>query len=402
MEPLIPHSHTLACMAGGEGELRNVYMLGLVSFFTDFSSEMVFCLLPVYILGLPGGTIASLGLVEGTAEAVSYALRAVSGFFSDKFRKRKPFILLGYALSNIAKPLFAAAANVSQVMTIRVVERMGKGVRTSPRDALISASVPPGRRGEAFGLHRTLDQMGAIVGPLTATGVMVLLGWTVKDVFWLSLVPGTAALVVIFLGVKEIVGDSTREFRFLEGLKEVAQGDFLRLLVIVALFSLGAFNFSFILLNARLMGVGDPLIPVVYAVLNVTHTLVALPAGKLSDRIGRARTLGVGYLVFVASAGLLYVSPKAVPYAYLIAAVYGVYMGVVETVQRALIPGYVEEAVLGTAYGVYYLVVGSAFFVSNTVVGLLWQNQGLWASSAYSVALCLAAFLGLSLFTKGA
>jgi len=388
-------------MADGESELRNVYMLGLVSFFTDFSSEMVFCLLPVYILGLPGGTIASLGLVEGTAEAVSYALRAVSGFFSDKFRKRKPFILLGYALSNIAKPLFAAAANVSQVMTIRVVERMGKGVRTAPRDALISASVPPGRRGEAFGLHRTLDQMGAIVGPLTATGVMVLLGWTVKDVFWLSLVPGTAALVVIFLGVKEIVGDSTREFRFLEGLKEVVRGDFLRLLVIVALFSLGAFNFSFILLNARLMGVGDPLIPVVYAVLNVTHTLVALPAGKLSDRIGRARTLGVGYLVFVASAGLLYVSPKAVPYAYLIAAVYGVYMGVVETVQRALIPGYVEEAVLGTAYGVYYLVVGSAVFVSNTVVGRLWQNLGIWASSAYSVALCLAAFLGLTFFTKG-
>lgn len=388
-------------MADGESELRNVYMLGLVSFFTDFSSEMVFCLLPVYILGLPGGTIASLGLVEGTAEAVSYALRAVSGFFSDKFRKRKPFILLGYALSNIAKPLFAAAANVSQVMTIRVVERMGKGVRTSPRDALISASVPPGMRGEAFGLHRTLDQMGAIVGPLTATGVMVLLGWTVKDVFWLSLVPGTAALVVIFLGVKEIVGESTHEFRFLEGLKEVARGDFLRLLVIVAVFSLGAFNFSFILLNARIMGVSDPLIPVVYAVLNVAHTLVALPAGKLSDRIGRARTLGIGYLVFVVSAALLYISPKAVPSAYLIAAVYGVYMGVVETVQRALIPGYVEEAVLGTAYGVYYLVVGSAFFISNTVVGLLWQSQGLWASSAYSVALCLAAFLGLTFFTKG-
>jgi MFS family permease len=387
-------------MADDEGELRNVYMLGLVSFFTDCSSEMVFSLLPVYILGLPGGTIASLGLVEGTAEAMSYALRAVSGFFSDKFRRRKPFILLGYALSNIAKPLFAAATDVSHVMVIRVVERMGKGVRTAPRDALISASVPPRRWGEAFGLHRALDQMGAIVGPLTATGVMLILGWTVKDVFWLSLVPGTAALVVILLGVKEIVGDSTREFRFLEGLKEVVRGEFLRLLVIVALFSLGAFNFSFILLNARLMGVGDPLIPVVYAALNVTHTLVALPAGKLSDRIGRARTLGVGYLVFVVSAALLYFSPKAVPYAYLIAAVYGVYMGVVETVQRALIPGYVEEAVLGTAYGVYYLVVGSAFFVSNTVVGYLWQSQGLWASSAYSVALCLAAFLGLSLFTK--
>ncbi len=386
-------------MADGEGGLGNVYMLGLVSFFTDCSSEMVFSLLPVYILGLPGGSIASLGLVEGTAEAVSYALRAASGFFSDRFRKRKPFILAGYALSNFAKPLFAAASNVYHVMAIRVVERMGKGVRTAPRDSLISASVPQGRRGEAFGLHRALDQMGAIVGPLTATGVMVLLGWSVRDVFWLSLVPGTAALAVILLGVKEFVGDSTREFRFLEGLGEAVSGDFLRLLAVVALFSLGAFNFSFILLNARLMGVGDPLIPVVYAALNVTHALVAIPAGRLSDRVGRARTLGFGYLVFVASAVLLYVSPKAAPYAYLNAAVYGVYMGVVETVQRALIPGYVDETVLGTAYGVYYLVVGSAFFVSNTVVGRLWQSQGLWASSLYSVALTLAAFLGLSLFT---
>ncbi len=388
-------------MAEEEGELGNVYMLGLVSFFTDCSSEMVFSLLPLYILGLPGGSIASLGLVEGAAEAVSYALRAVSGFFSDKFRRRKPFILAGYALSNVAKPLFAAATNVSHVMVIRVVERMGKGVRTAPRDALISASVPRGRQGEAFGLHRALDQMGAIVGPLTAAGVMALLGWTVRDVFLLSLVPGTAALIVILLGVKEIVGESTREFRFLEGLEEVVRGDFLRLLVIVAVFSLGAFNFSFILLNARLMGVGDPLIPIVYAALNVAHTLVAIPAGRLSDRVGRAWTLSLGYLVFVASAVLLYLSPRSVPYAYLIAAIYGVYMGVVETVQRALIPGYVEETMLGTAYGVYYLVVGLAFFVSNTMVGRLWESQGLWASSLYSVALTLAAYLGLTLFTKG-
>lgn len=382
------------------GEFRNVYMLGLVSFFTDFSSEMVFSILPVYILGLPGGSIASLGVIEGTAEALSYALRAVSGVFSDRFRKRKPFILLGYAVSNVAKPFFAAASSVGHAMVIRVADRVGKGVRTAPRDALISASVEKGRVGEAFGLHRALDQMGAIVGPLTATGVMVLLGWTVRDVFWLSLLPGTAALLVILLGVKEIVGDSTREFRFLDGVREVVRGRFLRLLLIVALFSLGAFNFSFILLNARLMGVGDPLIPIVYAVLNVTHTLVAIPAGRLADRVGKAKTLSVGYLVFVASAVLLFLSPRAAPFAYVIAAVYGVYMGIVETVQRALIPGYVGEAVLGTAYGVYYLVVGSAFFVSNTVVGALWQSRGLWASSAYSVAICLAGFLGLTLFSR--
>lgn len=170
-------------MSEEENQFQNVYRLGFVSFFTDISSEMVFSILPVFILGLPGGSASMLGLIEGIAESLSYILRAVSGILSDKLRHRKIFILIGYSLSNITKPFFAAATSVTDALMIRVADRVGKGIRTAPRDALISDSASKERQGEAFGLHRTMDQTGGIIGPLTATAVMLYLGWSVKDVF---------------------------------------------------------------------------------------------------------------------------------------------------------------------------------------------------------------------------
>ena len=387
-------------MSNEEKSFQNVYRLGFVSFFTDISSEMVFSILPVFILGLPGGSASMLGLIEGVAEALSYSLRAVSGILSDKLRHRKLFILIGYSISNIAKPFFAAASTVTDALIVRVADRVGKGIRTAPRDALISDSASKERQGEAFGLHRTMDQTGAIIGPLTATAVMVYLGWTVKDVFWLSLLPGTIAVIIILFGVKEIIGDSSSGYKFFEGLGDVLHGKFLLLLCLVSLFSLGAFNFSFILLNAREMGVGDALLPVVYAVVNVTHTIIAIPAGRLADRIGKERVLTMGYGAFLFTILLLSNLPNAVSSAYVIAAAFGIYMGIVETVQRALIPGYVDNSLKGTAYGVYYLVVGTCFFIANTVVGRLWETQGLGVSTLYSGALASIAILGMVLFIR--
>lgn len=387
-------------MSEEENRFQNVYRLGFVSFFTDISSEMVFSILPVFILGLPGGSASMLGLVEGIAESLSYILRAVSGVLSDKLRHRKKFILIGYSLSNIAKPFFAAATTVTDALLIRVTDRVGKGIRTAPRDALISDSASAERQGEAFGLHRTMDQTGAIIGPLTATAVMVYLGWTVKDVFWLSLLPGTIALLVILFGVKEIAGESSGEYKFLEGLTKVLKGNYLLLLGIVSIFSLGAFNFSFILLNACEMGVGDALIPVVYAVVNVTHTIVAIPTGRLADKIGKEQVLTLGFGAFLTTSILLSSMPCAVYSAYIIAAMFGVYMGMVETVQRALIPDYVDSSLKGTVYGVYYLVVGTCFFIANTVVGLLWENQGLSVSMLYSGTFALVAIFCMILFTR--
>jgi len=229
---------------------------------------------------------------------------------------------------------------------------------------------------------------------------MVWLGWTAKGVFWLSLLPGAVALIVIIFGVKEIIGAETREFKFLVGLKDVLTGKFLLLLLVVSVFSLGAFNFSFILLNAKEMGVNDALIPIVYAVVNVAHTIIAIPAGRLSDKIGKERVLLMGYIAFAVTAALLAVAPSTILSAYLIAAVFGVYMGIVETVQRAMIPGYVDSSLRGTAYGVYYLVVGTCFFFANSIVGTLWETRGLWYSSVYSGALALIAVAGLNLLNN--
>jgi MFS family permease len=379
--------------------VRNLFALGFVSFFTDISSEMVFSLLPTFLLGLPGSSKAVLGLIEGTAEALSYALRAVSGFFSDKFRKRKIFVLVGYALSNAVKPFFAVARVPFDVFVIRVTDRVGKAVRTSPRDALLSESVSEKHRGAAFGLHRTLDQAGAIVGPVVASTAMLILGFTIRDIFWLSLIPGAIALFIILFLVKERASKSTSEFKLLEGVKSVLKGNFPLLLIIVGVFSLGAFDFSFVLLNAQEAGIADSFIPLVYAAVNVAHTAIAIPAGVLSDRVGKEKVMVFGYAIFL-SAALLFLLPATVYVALLVALMFGAYVGVVETVQRALIPGYVEENLKGTAYGIYYLVVGSAFFVSNAVVGSLWEYFGSSVAAGYSIALSAVAIVAMMLFVR--
>ena len=377
--------------------LRNVYALGVVSFFTDMSTEMVFSLLPAFLLGLPGSSRAILGLIEGSAEALSYVLRAISGIFSDRFWKRKQFVLIGYALSNFVKPFFAIAKTPLDVLVIRISDRVGKGIRTSPRDALLCESVSKKQRGTAFGLHRTLDQTGAIVGPLIASAVMILLSFTIRQVFWLSLIPGSIALLIILFIVKERRTESVSEFHLLDVVKSVLKGDFSVLLLVVAVFSLGAFNFSFILLNASEAGVSTSFLPLVYAAINIATVIVAIPAGALSDRIGKEKVMVLGYSVFLLSA-LLILLPLNGIFALLIAVVYGVYLGIVETVQRAMVPDYVEEHYRGAAYGLYYLVVGSAFFISNSVVGLFWEYFGSFAASTYSAIFAIMGILALIAF----
>ena len=377
---------------------RNIFAVGFVSFFTDLSSEMVFSILPTFLLSLPGSSRAVLGFVEGAAEALSYALRSVSGIFSDKFRKRKLFVLVGYGVSNAVKPLFAIARAPLDVLVIRVSDRVGKAIRTSPRDVLLSESVSEKHRGAAFGLHRTLDQAGAIVGPVIASTAMLVLGLTMRDIFWLSLIPGTIALLIILFFVKERVGKAAGELQLLAGIKAVLKGNFPWLLVIVSIFSLGAFNFSFILLNAKEAGVADSLIPIVYAVVNVAHAAIAIPVGVLSDRIGKEKGMVLGYGLFLSSVMLILLLPLTQFYAFLVAGFYGAYFGVVETVQRALIPEYVDGSLRGTAYGIYYLIVGSAFFVSNAVVGSLWEYFGSSMAATYSIITSIIAITFMILF----
>ncbi len=376
----------------------NILSLGFASFFTDVSSEMVLSLLPTFLLSLPGASVVILGFVEGTAEGLSYALRSISGIFSDKYRKRKLFVLIGYGVSNAVKPLFGIARTPLDVLIIRVSDRVGKAVRTSPRDALLSESVAHKHRGTAFGLHRALDQAGAIVGPVIATTTLLLLELTIRDVFWLSLIPGTIALLILLFFVKERVRKSVGEFQLLVGIKAVLKGNFSRLLVIVGIFSLGAFNFSFILLYAREAGIVDSFIPLVYTAVNIAHVAIALPAGVFSDKVGKEKVMVLGYGIFLFSVMIILFLPTGEFNSFLIAALFGAYFGIIETVQRALVPEYVKRSLVGTAYGIYYLIVGSAFFVSNAVVGSLWEYYGSSVAVTFSIMTSVIAIALMMLF----
>jgi len=381
--------------------MRNVIAMGFVSFFTDFSTEMILGVLPLFIITNLGASRSILGGIEGSAELISYASRLVSGSLSDKLGKRKIFVLAGYALSTISKPFFAVTTGWFDAFIVRAADRVGKGVRTAPRDALIADSIPESSSGKAFGIHRTLDQMGAIVGPIVAFALLQIIG--IRGIFLFSLIPGAIGVIILIFVVKEAVAFksiSQRTTTMLSNFGNVLKGNrpFVLLLIISGIFSLGAFNYSFILLKGSSLGISQNVIPLVYAVINISHTLIGIPSGVLADRIGKEKVLVIGYAVFVISSLLMVLFTANSFYAYLLAAVFGVYMGISDTLQRAIIPRYIASELRGTAYGIYNVVIGSGFFVSNVVFGFLWDQYSLAIAVYYSMAFALAAIIGMIVF----
>jgi len=381
--------------------IRNVLYLGLVSFFTDFSTEMILGVLPTFIVNNLGVSRAILGAIEGSSELTSYAFRMISGSLSDKFRKRKIFVLIGYGLSTISKPFFAVASSWLDVFIVRSMDRVGKGVRTAPRDALIADSVSESISGKAFGIHRTIDQMGAIVGPLVAYAILQTMD--IQAVFLLSLIPGAIAVIILIFFVKEVaikkLASSTTIFGNIRALLKENKA-FVILTIITGIFSLGAFNFSFILLRASESGIDQSFIPIVYAIINLAHTIIGIPAGILADKIGKEKVLLISYVIFAASTILMIVSISDVSYAYILAVIFGLYVGISETVQRAIIPKYVPTEFRGTAYGLYSLVIGVCFFASNITFGFLWDSYNINMAVTYSISLSLAAIIGMIVFIQ--
>ncbi len=379
--------------------MRNVTILGLVSFFTDFSTEMISGMLPLFIITELGASRAILGAIEGSSELVSYGFRLVSGSLSDKIGRRKIFILAGYGLSTISKPFFSVSFNWVDVLIVRISDRIGKGIRTAPRDALIADSVVETNSGKAFGLHRTLDQSGAIAGPIA--GYVLLQFLDIRDIFILSLIPGAIALIILIFFVREVITKAvTYEFRknFLHLLKE--NRPFITLLILTGIFGLGAYNFSFILLKSSDLGVMESSIPLVYVTINIIHTAVGIPSGIIADRIGKEKVLIMGYSVLLVSSFLMILFHSNFVYAFVLASVYGLYIGITETVQRAIIPKYVDSVVRGTAYGLYNLIIGSSFFIGNIVFGYLWDTYSLTVAIAFSSVFVITAILGMIVFIK--
>jgi MFS family permease len=381
--------------------LRNVLYLGLVSFFTDFSTEMILGVLPTYLVNNLGVSKAILGAIEGSSELTSYVFRMISGSLSDKIRKRKIFVLIGYGLSTISKPFFVVASSWYDAFIVRAMDRVGKGVRTAPRDALIADSVSESISGKAFGIHRTIDQMGAITGPLVAFAILQTMD--IQAVFLLSLIPGAIAVIILIFFVKEVaikkLASSTTIFGNIRDLLKENKA-FVMLTVITGIFSLGAFNFSFILLRASELGVDQSFIPIVYAVINVTHTIIGIPVGILADKIGKEKVILISYGIFAISSILMIVSINNMYYAYVLAGMFGLYVGISETVQRAIIPKYVQMELRGTAYGLYSLVTGVCFFVSNITFGFIWDNYNISMAVAYSVSLSICAIIGMFILIK--
>ena len=384
--------------------LRNVLALGLVSFFTDFSTEMVLGILPFFIVNNLGASRAILGAIEGSAELVSYAFRMVSGSLSDKVGKRKIFILAGYGLSTFSKPFFALSTGWLDAFAVRTSDRIGKGLRTAPRDALIADSVSESISGKAFGIHRTIDQMGAILGPITAFSLLQIMD--IRGIFFVSLIPGAIAVLILILFVKEIAikrgGHSKAATPIFSNIVTVMSNNkpFVLLIIISGIFSLGAFNFSFVLLKASELGVDNDLIPIVYAVINISHTAIGIPSGILADKIGKEKVLIIGYSIFAVSTMLMAAisSAENSNYAFVLAAIFGLYIGISETVQRAVVPRYVSSELRGTAFGVYNVVLGTSYFVSNVVFGFLWDNYNLSTAVAYSIVLTSVAIIGMFVF----
>jgi MFS family permease len=382
--------------------MRNVTALGLVSFFTDFSTEMVLGVLPLFIISSLGASRAILGAIEGSSELTSYAFRMVSGSLSDKIGKRKIFVIAGYSLSTITKPFFAASSSSIDAFLVRFGDRVGKGLRTAPRDALIADSVQDSSSGRAFGLHRTIDQIGAILGPVAAFSLLQFID--IKSIFLISLIPGCIALLILVFFVKEVAIKRSIVARrtILSNIDCVIRGNrsFILLLVITGIFGIGAFNFSFILLRASDLGIPDNVIPLVYATINVAHTAISIPTGILADKVGKEKVLIIGYSVFAISSALMISISDNIHYAYMLAAIFGLYMGISETTQRAVVPRYVVSELRGTAYGLYSVIIGITFFAANLVFGFLWDNYGLNTAVYYSMFVTVIAICGMLIFIR--
>lgn len=369
---------------------RAVVWIGLVSFFTDVSADMIFPLLPALMLTL-GASGKALGLVEGAAEATASLLKIVSGRISDRVSRRKPLTTFGYSLSSLVRPLMAFAATPLYVLMIRVADRVGKGLRSSPRDAMLADMVAPSERGRAFGFHRAMDNLGAVVGPLVATALLAL-GVPLRTVFLAAIVPGGLALLVLWRGVKEKRIDHghtplpTGEPRVSTPLSPHLK----RYLFVVALFSLGNAADAFLLLRAQRLGMAVTLIPIAWTVHNLVRALFSTVGGILSDRFGRRPLLVAGWSVYaVAYAGFGYATEAW--HIWVLLVVYGVHYSLVEGTEKAMVGDLASPQERGRAFGWFNGIVGLAALPASLGFGALADRYGFLLPFAIAAGLALVA-----------
>ncbi len=392
---------------------RNVWALSAVSFLTDASSEIITPLLPMFLTTTLGASARTVGLIEGGAEAVASVLKVVSGRWSDRARRRKPLVVSGYALSSLVRPLVAIAQSSTQVLAIRLVDRVGKGVRGPPRDALLAASTTPAFRGRVFGFHRAADHAGAVVGPLIAMLCLSWLAMPVRQVFWVAALPALCAVLVAVLFVREAhwgqPTPATPSTALHHAAPAVSPGplrpsgavqplpaSFVRVMMPIALFTLGNSTDAFLILRANQLGVPIAMIPLLWVALHLVKSLSSTPGGALSDRVGRAPLIIGGWLLY-ALVYLGFAAATAAWEAWLLFALYGIVFGLSEGTEKALVADLVPASIRGRAFGWYQATIGITALPASVVFGIVWDRYGASAAFSMGAALALSASAMLAL-----
>ena len=381
-----------------------IWILGLTSMLMDISSEMIHSLLPMFLVGALGASVFEVGLIEGIAESTALITKVFSGVLSDYLGKRKGLAVLGYALGALTKPVFALAGSIGLVVTARFVDRVGKGIRGAPRDALVADITPPSLRGAAFGLRQSLDTVGAFAGPLIATSLMLLWANNFRAVFWVAVVPGVLAVALLFFGLKEPrqheAAPRTNPLRR-DALVRLGS-DYWWVVAIGAVFMLARFSEAFLVLKAQQSGVPIALVPLVMVAMNAVYAASAYPFGKLADSMSHQKLLAAGLVFLVASDAVL---AMATHWGMVLVGVglWGIHMGMTQGLLAAMVADTAPADLRGTAYGFFNLVGGLAMLVSSAVAGLLWDSFGAsWtftAGAAFSIV-ALVALASRSLFAR--
>lgn len=366
---------------------------------------MIYPLLPIFLAGVLGTSSTFIGAIEGVAETTASLLKLASGWWSDRVRSRKPFVVVGYLIASVVRPFTAAARSASQVLAIRVTDRIGKGLRTSPRDALLADSAPADARGLAYGFHAAADNAGAVLGPLIAFLILRLHGvgmldttrrlsghdeHAIRNVFWLSAIPAAIAMLVLILVVRDVPRREDHHDAQTSFETERLTGKFWAYLVVVLLFTLGNSTDAFLLLRANQLGVPVALAPILWAVLNFVKSATGTYGGQLSDRLGRKPLIVGGWLLY-AAVYFAFAGAGAAWQAWTLFAVYGVFYGMTEGTEKALVADIVPRARRGAAFGWYNLAIGLGALPASLIFGWIWDNHGAPRAFVFGATLALVA-----------
>jgi MFS family permease len=384
------------------GLQKNIFFTGLVSFFMDISSEMIYPLVPVFLASVLGVNKSLIGLIEGIAESSASLLKVFSGWFSDRIGNRKNLMIAGYAISTLSRPLMATAGTWQRILGARFIDRLGKGIRTAPRDAIIAESSQSSHLARSFSFHRSMDTLGAVAGPGIAYLLLQAYSDDYRRVFWLSMIPGVIAVLIIIWFIKEKklpAADRQQQHRLSLKVFDVQVKFFI---LIAALFALGNSSDAFLILRAQQVGISTVMIPVVYLSFNLIYALAGIPAGIAADRFGMKRIILLGFILFAALYyGFAVVTTPSGIWA--LFAFYGIFMGLTEGIQKAYLATIIPSNLKATAFGVFATAVGLAQLPASLIGGLLWDRLSPAATfyfGATTAVLSALLFMGLIILRK--